>query len=95
MILVNTLNLLKKFSTNILMLSKFIDEIKPVVKKKKLFQNAFQLSFVLHSWLFKIKILEFPCGSVETNPAGIHEDVSLIPGRTQWVGDLALPWAVV
>ena len=30
-------------------------------------------------------------GSVVTNPAGIHEDVGLIPSPTQWVKDLALP----
>ena len=25
------------------------------------------------------------------NPAGIHEDMGLIPGLVQWVKDLALP----
>ena len=25
------------------------------------------------------------CGAAETNPTGIHEDVGLIPGLTQWL----------
>ena len=34
-------------------------------------------------------------GTVEANPTRNHGDVGLIPGLVQWVGDLALPWAMV
>ena len=35
---------------------------------------------------------EFRCGSAETNPISIQEDVGWIPGLAQWVRDLALLW---
>ena len=31
------------------------------------------------------------CGAAETNPTNTHEDVDLIPGLGQWIGDPALP----
>ena len=34
-------------------------------------------------------------GAVETNPSRNHEVSGLIPGLTQWVKDLALPYTVV
>ena len=30
-------------------------------------------------------------GTAETNPTSTHEDVDLIPGLIQWLGDLGLP----
>ena len=32
------------------------------------------------------------CGTVETNPTSIYEDVGSIPGLTKWARDPALLW---
>ena len=43
------------------------------------------------SFLFKKKFRSSLHGAVEANPTRNHEAAGLIPGLTQWVGDLALP----
>ena len=38
-----------------------------------------------------VKLGSTHCGTVQTNLTSIHEDVGLIAGLAQWVGDLVLP----
>ena len=45
--------------------------------------------------IFKRVVWSSLCGSVITNPTGIHEDTGSIPSLAQWVKVLALSWAVV
>ena len=52
-----------------------------VIIKFKLFKKYFKTNFLGSSH----------CGSMETNPISIHDDVGSMPGLTQWVRDLALP----
>ena len=44
---------------------------------------------------WKIPLGSSHCGTVETNPTSIHEDVGSFPGLAQCLKDLVLPWAVV
>ena len=48
--------------------------------------------FLFLIFLKKICLGSSPCASAVTNLTSIHQDTGLIPGLTQWVKDLALPW---
>ena len=49
-----------------------------------------ELSYVAGVAIKKRKKSISCCGTAETNPTSIHEDVGLIPGLTQQVKDLVL-----
>ena len=51
------------------------------------------LDFDIRQFKFRVEKQSSHHGSVETNLTSIQEDVGSIPGLTQWVKDLALPWA--
>ena len=71
-----------------------------------LLDKCFLLLWIIYSYplhilksrylsLKKKFILSSCCGSAVTTHLSIHKDAGLIPGLTQWVKYLALPWAVV
>ena len=53
------------------------------------------LILVMIFFFFKRSVQSSHCGSAEMNLTSLHKDVGSIPGLAQWIGDLALPWAVV
>ena len=52
------------------------------------------VSFIVRETQIKtpVRYRSFHCGSAETSPTSIHEDVGSIPGLAQWDKDPALLW---
>ena len=61
------------------------------LKKKKCMRHIILLVATIFT-IFPFKnSLENPCfGTAERNPTSIHENMGLIPGLVQWVGDTTL-----
>ena len=63
----------------------------PFLSQKIFWQTKF---LQRNYFLKKINHWSFHSGSAGTNLASIHEDAGSIPGLSQWVKDLALPYGV-
>ena len=72
----------------------------PLAKNKKQTNKQTKKPHRKHSWLLS-GCHNIICPGVPVvaqqlmNPTRIHEDLGPIPGLTQWIKDLALPWVVV
>ena len=65
-----------------------------IIRKQEISALHRKRAILSRPWIAEMRMYrykEFRCGSVVRNSTGIHEDVGLIPGLTQWVRDLALP----